>query len=100
MTMRLLGWDLGRASVRCWRIALKKSGVVLIEGELTFGGGSAAWGYAGPGVGSIGMSFASFRRFCAAAARRNSSRAPFGPRSRKRRISVRGRGGIDAASAV
>ena len=32
----------------------------------------------------IGVSFASFRRFWAAAARRNSSRAPFGPRSRSR----------------
>ena len=32
----------------------------------------------------IGISFASFRRFWAVAARRNSSRAPFGPRSRNR----------------
>jgi hypothetical protein len=35
------------------------------------------------GVGS-GMSFASFRRFWAVAANRNSSLAPFGPRSRNR----------------
>jgi len=34
---------------------------------------------AGFGCG-IGTSLASFRRFWAAAARRNSSRAPFGPR--------------------
>ena len=31
-----------------------------------------------------GISLASFRRFCAVAARRNSSRAPFGPPSRSR----------------
>jgi hypothetical protein len=39
--------------------------------------------YAGFGIG-VGNSFASFRRFWAAAARWNSSLAPFGPRSRKR----------------
>ena len=38
---------------------------------------------AGFGCGD-GTSLASFRRFWAAAARRNSSRAPFGPRSRSR----------------
>lgn len=32
----------------------------------------------------MGRSFASFRRFCAVAARWNSSRAPFGPRNRRR----------------
>ena len=39
--------------------------------------------HAGFGIG-IGISFASLRRFWAAAARWNSSRAPFGPRSRRR----------------
>jgi len=37
------------------------------------------------GIGcDIGINLASFRRFWAVAARRNSSRAPFGPRSRSR----------------
>ena len=40
-------------------------------------------GHAGFGVG-IGISFASFLRFWAVAASRNSSRAPVGPRSRSR----------------
>ena len=39
--------------------------------------------HAGFGLG-IGISFASLRRFWAVAARRNSSRAPHGPRSRRR----------------
>jgi len=39
--------------------------------------------YASLGLG-IGISLAIFRRFWAVAARMNSSRAPFGPRKRKR----------------
>ena len=37
-----------------------------------------------PARSGTGISFAIFRRFWAVAARRNSSRAPFGPRSRSR----------------
>jgi len=45
--------------------------------------GPACAQVAGSGVGGV-ISFASLRRFWAVAARRNSSRAPHGPRSRRR----------------
>ena len=69
--------------VRSWRIALKKSAAA----GRPWTGGSVAVApilQAGAACAPSGMSLAILRRFWAAAARRNSSRAPFGPRRRSR----------------
>src|SRR3977135_3744391 len=61
-----------------WRIGMDRA--VVLGARLIVGLTNSQ---AGLGFG-IGTSFASLRRFWAVAARRNSSRAPFGPRKRSR----------------
>src|SRR3977135_713161 len=61
-----------------WRIGVDRA--VVLGARLIVGLTNSQ---AGLGFG-IGTSFASLRRFWAVAARRNSSRAPFGPRKRSR----------------
>ncbi len=71
------------ADLRIAPMSLKKS--VLEGGDITARVGRAASpSQAAMACGAFGRSLASFLRFCAAAARWNSSRAPFGPRSRSR----------------
>lgn len=91
-----------RGAVHTWPISLKNSefehprrSARGFSGRLQGGRGSDAAGWecaAGHQIAMAavgrreGLSFASLRRFCAVAARRNSSRAPHGPRSLSRAI--------------
>src|SRR5262249_47785904 len=68
-----------QSNVAYWPIPLKKSA----HDRVPKIGGKPTVSQVGVGCG-IGISLASFRRFWAVAARRNSSWAPFGPRSRSR----------------
>lgn len=89
-------------NVRFWRISLKNSLDWLFIRPISFFRAAyqcfcdhaAAQGLKSCGShaaitpygGVCGLSFASLLRFCAVAASRNSSRAPHGPRSRRRAI--------------